>query len=87
VFTAGYGMIPYIKQITFRSLIFNNSTLCPHCIYVFCIYLKKKTATCATSAIKYLVFITELKGVYSAVRTGPLNKAVCASSLRLKVNR
>jgi len=27
-----------------------------------------------------LVFITEQKSVYSAVRTGPLNKAVCASS-------
>jgi len=29
-----------------------------------------------------LVFITEMKGVYSAVRTGSLNKAVCASSLK-----
>jgi hypothetical protein len=28
-----------------------------------------------------LVFITEMKSVYSAVRTGALNKAVCASSL------
>jgi hypothetical protein len=29
-----------------------------------------------------LVFITEMKSVYSAVRTGSLNKAVCASSLK-----
>jgi len=28
-----------------------------------------------------LVFITEMKSVYSAVRTGSLNKAVCVSSL------
>jgi hypothetical protein len=28
-----------------------------------------------------LVFITEMKSVYSAVRTGSLNKAVCASAL------
>jgi hypothetical protein len=28
-----------------------------------------------------LVFITEMKNVYSAVRTGSLNKAVCSSSL------
>jgi len=28
-----------------------------------------------------LVFITEMESVYSAVRTGSLNKAVCASSL------
>jgi len=29
-----------------------------------------------------LVFITEMKSVYSAVRTGALNKAVCASYLK-----
>jgi len=29
-----------------------------------------------------LVFITEMKSVYSAVRTGSLNKAVCASSVQ-----
>jgi hypothetical protein len=28
-----------------------------------------------------MVFITEMKSVYSAVRTGSLNKAVCALSL------
>jgi len=29
-----------------------------------------------------MVFITEIKSVYSAVRTGSLNKAFCASSLK-----
>jgi hypothetical protein len=29
-----------------------------------------------------LVFITEMKSVYSAVRTEPLNKAVCVPSLK-----
>jgi hypothetical protein len=29
-----------------------------------------------------VVFITEMKSVYCAVRTGSLNKAVCASSLK-----
>jgi len=29
-----------------------------------------------------LVFITELKSVYSAVRTGSLNEALCASSVK-----
>jgi len=29
-----------------------------------------------------LVFITEMKSVYSAVRTGSLNKDVCASTLK-----
>ena len=29
-----------------------------------------------------LVFITKMKSVYCAVRTGSINKAVCASSLK-----
>jgi hypothetical protein len=38
--------------------------------------------TCATYSINWLVFITEIKSVYSAVRTGSLNKAVCALSVK-----
>ena len=44
------------------SLTFNNCTFCPHCIYVFCIYLRTNSDF-------------EMKSVYSAVRTGSLNKA------------
>ena len=49
------------------------------CVFV-CIW--EQTVTCATYSINWLVFITEMKSVYSAVRTGSLNKAVCASSLK-----
>jgi len=28
------------------SLTFNNYTLCPHCIYVFCIYLRTNSDLC-----------------------------------------
>jgi len=28
------------------SLTFNNCTLCPHCIYVFCIYLRTNSNLC-----------------------------------------
>jgi hypothetical protein len=31
------------------------------------------------------IFITEMKSVYSAVQTRPLNEAVCASSLTVNV--
>jgi hypothetical protein len=41
----------------------------------------EQTATCATYSINWLVLITEMKSVYSAVRNGSLNKAVCVSSL------
>jgi len=47
------------------------------CVFVF---ICEQPATCATYSINLLVFITQMKSVYSAVRTGSLNKAVCASS-------
>ena len=46
------------------------------------VFIWEQTATCTTYSINWLVFITEMKSVYSAVRTGSLNKAVCASSLK-----
>ena len=49
---------------------------CPVICYVF---TWEQTATCTTYSINWLVFITDMK---SAVRTGSLNKAVCASSLK-----
>jgi hypothetical protein len=62
-------------------LTFNNCTLCPHCIYVFCIYLITNSDLCHLQH-KLIGFVTEMKSVYSAVRTGSLNKAVRASSLK-----
>jgi hypothetical protein len=50
-------------------------------LYSCFIFIWEQTATCATYSINWLVFITEMKSVYSAVRTGSLNKAVCASFL------
>jgi hypothetical protein len=38
------------------------------------VFIWEQTATCVTYIIYWLVFITELKSVYSAVRTGPLNE-------------
>jgi len=54
--------------------------LCPLCIYVFCIYLRTNSDLCHLQH-KLIGFYTEMKSVYSAVRTGALNKAVWASSL------
>ena len=48
------------------------------------VFIWEQTATCTTYSINWLVFITEMKSVYCAVRTGHLNKAVCASSLMYK---
>ena len=51
-------------------------------LYLCVLYLSEQTATCATYSISRLVFITEMKSVYCAVRNGSLNKAVCASYLK-----
>jgi hypothetical protein len=49
------------------------------CVFVF---ISEQTATCVTYSINWLVFITEMESVYSSVRSGSLNKTVCASSLK-----
>ena len=49
------------------------------------VFIWEQTATCGTYSIKLLVFITEMKRVYCAVRTGSLNKAVCASYLKVNI--
>ena len=55
-------------------------------LYLYVLYLSEnKHATCTTYSINWLVFITEMKSVYCAVRTGSLNKAVCASYLMLRL--
>jgi len=46
------------------------------------VFIWEQTATCATYSINWLGFVTEMKGVYSAVRTGSLNKAASASSVK-----
>jgi hypothetical protein len=60
---------------------FNNCTLYPHCIYVFCICLRTNSDLFHLHK-KLIGFITEMKSVYSAVRTGHLNEAVCAPSFK-----
>jgi len=50
--------------------------------YLSVLFISEQTATCATYSINWFVFMTEKESVYSAVRIGSLNKAVCASSLK-----
>ena len=58
-----------------------NYTLCSHTIYMFCTDIRSNS-NFGLRNIKCLLFIKEMKSVYCAVRTGSLNKAVCASSLK-----
>jgi hypothetical protein len=53
-----------------QLLTFQNSTLCSLCICFICI--SEQTAYFALYSIQCLVFVTEKKSVYCAVRTGYL---------------
>jgi len=50
-------------------------------LFIYSVFISEETATSAPYNINWLVFITEMKSFYCAVRTGSLNKTVCASSL------
>jgi hypothetical protein len=56
-----------------------------HTVFICFVFIWEQTATCVASSIKWLVFITEMKSVYCAVRTKFLNKAVWAWSLKVNI--
>ena len=53
-----------------------QTVISAHALFIFFVLIWQQTATCATYSINWLVFITEKKNVYSAVRTGALNRTV-----------
>jgi hypothetical protein len=53
-----------------------------HTVFVCFVLIWEKNSDLCHLIINWLVFITEMKSVYCAVRTGSLNKAVCAPSLK-----
>ena len=54
------------------SLTFNNSTFCPHTVFMCFVWIWEQTAIISLCNINWLVFITEIQKVYCAVRTGSL---------------
>jgi hypothetical protein len=79
--------IYYVQALTFLRLLVTGSTRklnilttvrSAHTVFICFVFVWEQTATCAIYSINRLVFITEMKSVYSAVRTGSLNEAVCA---------
>ena len=59
-------------------LTLKNSTFCPHSVFMCFVWISEQTAIISLYSINWLVFVTETQFVYCAVRTGSLNKAVCA---------
>ena len=65
------------------SLTFNNSTFCPHSVFMCFVWIWEKTAIISLHSINWLVFLTETECVYCTVRTGSVVIAVtiCTASL------
>jgi hypothetical protein len=53
-----------------------------HTVSMCFVFVWEQTATCAAYSINWLVFITKMKSVYSAVQTGSLNEEVCACATK-----
>jgi len=64
------------------DLTFNNFTFRLHSVFVGYVFISEQIATFVLYNDNLLVFITQMKSVYSAVRTASINKALCASSLK-----
>ena len=67
------------------SLTFNNSTFCPHTVFMCFVWISEQTAIISLYNINWLVFITQTQCVYCAVRTGSVN-TLNGILIRLKIS-
>jgi len=82
------GLINLLKPaayVMYHQFIIQKFYILPTLLFMCFVFILEQTATSVPYAINWSVFITEMKSVYSAVRTGALNKAVCASSLKVSL--
>jgi len=70
----GLTVILYSPVVAIRttSLTFNNSTYCPHSVFMCFVRIWEQTAIISLYSIDWLVCIAETESVYCAVRTGSL---------------
>ena len=64
------------------SLTFNNSTFCPHTVFMCFVWIWEQTAIISLYSINWLVFMTERESVYCAVQTGSWDMIVVNVWLR-----
>jgi hypothetical protein len=80
---SGHCMYRTAVTICTTSLTFNNSTSCPHTVFMCFVWIWEQTAIISLYSINWLVCITEAESVYCAVRTGSLNQTDTVSSLKV----
>jgi hypothetical protein len=61
-----------VVTICTASLTFNNSTFCPHSVFMCFVWISQQTAIISLYNINWMICITEAQSVYCAVRTGCL---------------
>ena len=66
---SGRYMYHPVFTICTASLTFNNSTFCPHSVFMCFVWIGEQTAIISLYSIDWLVFITETECVYCAVRS------------------
>jgi len=65
-----------------QFLTFKNCTLCPHCIYVFCIYQRTNSYLCHLQRKVIGFYNRDEKCLQRGTDWVFINKAVCASSVK-----
>jgi len=82
-----------VVTIHTASLTFNNSTFCPHSVFMCFVWIWEQTTIISLYSINWLVCITQMECVYCTVRTGCLyiiqviTWFLCASSPHSTVSR
>jgi len=65
-------IIRNISYYMYQQFNIQNSTFCPHTVFMCFVWIWEQTAIISLYSINWLVFITETECVYRAVRTGYL---------------
>jgi hypothetical protein len=69
LWSSGHYMYRTVVTIRTASLTFNNSTFCPHSVFMCFVWIWEQTAIISLYSINWLVCITETECIYCAVRT------------------
>jgi hypothetical protein len=69
---SGHYMYRTVVTICTASLTFNNSTFCPHRVFMCFVWIWEQTAIISLYNINWLVCVTQMECVYCEVRTGSL---------------
>jgi len=76
--------VPPVVTICTASITFNNSTFCPHSVFMCFVWISEQAANISLYSINWLVYITETECVYCVVRTACLNADAETRSYNVK---